>query len=268
MLNRSDPVPLYHQLKRVLVQRILSGQYGYEQAIPSERELIAQFGVSRMTVRMALQALVLEGLLRRERGRGSFVAAARLSRQADRLVGFEELAARGPVVIREEASRPVEPDMVPSSFTLAPGESVHCEERVGLLGEERVMHSMVYVKVPAGAAVTRRLFQEFRSVYPLMEQRFGIQIDHGSRTLEAVPAKKPDVARLGVKLGFPLLLVQTTVTDPAGRVVVFGEARYRSDRWRYVVPFIPRDAGQPAGRAGRTKDRITSHARSGRKTRF
>jgi GntR family transcriptional regulator len=252
MLNRTDPVPLYHQLKRLLAQRILNGQYRHDGAIPSERELIEQFGVSRMTVRMALQALVLEGLLRRERGRGSFVAATRLSRQADRLAGLEEITSRDPVVIREQSARLVESDRIPSGFILAPGDAVYCAERLALLGEERVMHSMVYFRVPASVTVTPHLlqqFREFRSIYSLIEQRFGIQVDHGSRTLEAVAAEKPDVLRLGVRLRSPLLLVRTTVTDTAGRVVVYSEARYRGDRWRYTIPVIPRSADQLAEEA-------------------
>lgn len=71
-LEKSSPIPLYHQLERLLADRIAKGRY--DQVLPGEFELVAEFGVSRGTVRQALQRLTQRGIILRRPGRGSFIA--------------------------------------------------------------------------------------------------------------------------------------------------------------------------------------------------
>ncbi|MBO0794913.1 MAG: GntR family transcriptional regulator, partial [Ktedonobacteraceae bacterium] len=96
-LERSNPLPLYYQLKEVLKQQIRAGHLAPGVAIPSEPELVAQYHVSRATVRQALTELVHEGLLYRQHGRGTFVCEPRVQPQAiSELSSFsEELRRRG-----------------------------------------------------------------------------------------------------------------------------------------------------------------------------
>lgn len=79
-VDRSSFVPLHAQLKNLLQRRIMGGEWAAEQPIPSEPALCERYGVSRITVRRALSDLEAEGFLRRERGRGTFVAASRPTR--------------------------------------------------------------------------------------------------------------------------------------------------------------------------------------------
>lgn len=73
MLNAASPIPLYHQLADILLERIRSGEYRPGQAIPSETALAAQYGIGRPTVRQAMDTLVQKGLILRKRGAGTFV---------------------------------------------------------------------------------------------------------------------------------------------------------------------------------------------------
>jgi GntR family transcriptional regulator len=247
LLNRDDPLPLYHQLKRRLIQEIHSGRFTPDRAFPSERELVEHFQVSRMTVRLALQDLAREGWLRRERGRGSFITPRKLSRQADRLIGFaeDEIAASTPVVIRERSLRLLgATEAVPSCFTRHPACVFYRSERLGVLGDQALMYSMVHLKVPAGTVLTPAMLQEFESFYPLLERRVGITISHGSRTMEAVEARKRDAQVLNVRPKSPLLLVRTTAFDSSGDAVLHSESRFRGDRYQYVVPYIGRRASR------------------------
>lgn len=79
MLDELSPVPLYHQLREILRERIDSGQWQAELPVSTEAELCHEFGVSRATVRQAMQLLVRDGLIRRRRGKGSFAASPRLT---------------------------------------------------------------------------------------------------------------------------------------------------------------------------------------------
>lgn len=74
VLNKNSSIPVYYQLKEIIQKRIQSSEYVEGGIIPSERELAKDFGISRMTVRQALNQMVAEGSLVREKGRGTFVA--------------------------------------------------------------------------------------------------------------------------------------------------------------------------------------------------
>src|SRR5579883_3425261 len=95
-LERSNPLPLYHQLKEVLRQQIRAGHLAPHTAIPSEPELVARYHVSRATVRQALTELVHEGLLYRQHGKGTFVCEPRVQQTVSELTSLsEELRSRG-----------------------------------------------------------------------------------------------------------------------------------------------------------------------------
>src|SRR5688572_22678712 len=96
MLDRTNPTPLHSQLKAVIEGRIESGQWAPEAKVPSERALCDQFGVSRITVRQALQQLVMDRRLLRIHGRGTYVAGTPLKTELLPLMGFsEDMVARG-----------------------------------------------------------------------------------------------------------------------------------------------------------------------------
>jgi len=96
MVNRNHPLPLYYQLMHELRLRIERGEWKPGDLFPPERELSETYGVSRMTVRQALAELVNDGLLRRDQGRGTFVAKPKLRKRLFRLTSFtEDMRARG-----------------------------------------------------------------------------------------------------------------------------------------------------------------------------
>ena len=95
-LERSNPLPLYYQLKEVLRQQIKAGHLAPHTAIPSEPELVSRYHVSRATVRQALTELVNEGLLYRQHGKGTFVCEPRAQQTLSELTSLTtELQRRG-----------------------------------------------------------------------------------------------------------------------------------------------------------------------------
>src|SRR5260221_10459477 len=87
-LERSNPLPLYYQLKEVLRHQIQAGHLAPHTAIPSEPELVARYHVSRATVRQALTELVNEGLLYRQHGKGTYVCEPRVQQTLSELTSF------------------------------------------------------------------------------------------------------------------------------------------------------------------------------------
>ena len=95
-INRQSKLPLYQQLYEVLRGNIMRGEWKPGDLIPAESELIEQYGVSRITVRQVLDMLVQEGLIYRQRGRGSFVAHPTVEQVLQRLVSFtDDMRQRG-----------------------------------------------------------------------------------------------------------------------------------------------------------------------------
>lgn len=82
MINKNSPVPIYHQLEEYIKQQIENGILLEEAVIPSEREFAEKFQISRMTVRQAINNLVSEGYLTRQKGRGTFVNKKRWNKNS------------------------------------------------------------------------------------------------------------------------------------------------------------------------------------------
>lgn len=78
-LNEKSPVPLYYQIKEVILEKIKNGQWKEDQKVPSERELMGEFNVSRATVRQALNELTQEGYIKKKQGKGTFVSKPKLA---------------------------------------------------------------------------------------------------------------------------------------------------------------------------------------------
>ena len=99
ILNTLDPednLPLYQQLQRGIREAIEKRILGPDDALPSERQLAEDLGISRITVRKAIDGLVTEGLLSRRRGAGTFVVAPRVEKSFSRLTSFsEDMISRG-----------------------------------------------------------------------------------------------------------------------------------------------------------------------------
>ena len=96
IIHRNSPIPIYHQLKEILLKKIRTGEWPPGALIPSERELCETYGISRMTARQAITDLVNEGVCYREQGRGTFVSPHKIQQQLQHLSGFtEDIRARG-----------------------------------------------------------------------------------------------------------------------------------------------------------------------------
>src|SRR6476659_2185276 len=92
---RGGPLPRYYQLKEIIRERIMTGEWAPGTLIPSERELCERYGISRMTARQSITELVNEGLLYREQGKGTYVGRPKIAQQLLRLTGFtEDMKAR------------------------------------------------------------------------------------------------------------------------------------------------------------------------------
>lgn len=203
-------------------------------AVPSERLLCEQFGVSRMTVRQAVDALVAEGLLAREQGRGTFVAPRPLD-VAVRLTSFgEEMRRRGMVPssqVLQVHTVPAAAD-VAEALDLLTGERVHHLHRVRLADD--VPMAVEHLWVPATLAPDLLADGAPDSVYEAMRSR-GLSPEWGEDVVGAGEADDEEGRHLGLGPGRAVLRVARR-TFAGQTAYVYSRSSYRADRYSLWVP--------------------------------
>jgi len=239
-IDHDSPVPKYSQLREILLD-LVESELDPDQAIPSEREMSARFGLSRMTVRQAVDHLVSEGRLYRVQGKGTFVARPKIEMPL-RLASFtQDMRARG----LEPGSRDLDRRTDGASAHLAralqigPDDPVHVIER--LRTADGIPMAVERSHIPD--AVAPGLADESladRSLYDVLASTYGVLLDRGEQTIEAGIADPTDAALLDLPAGSAVLLLQRR--SFAGDLPVeFAVSTYRADRYQlHVALEVPR----------------------------
>ena len=229
-------VPHHRRIEQVLRERITSMRPG--DRLPSDTELVAEFGVSRMTARNAMQRLAEEGLVARQPGRGSFVAAPSAHRRADRLMTFsQEMARRGRTPTSRLLVRAIRPSSraEAAALSLPVGEPIVEIRRIRLADSEPMaLESAILVGSCAGAVMTADL--ERGSLHEAIA-RSGQTLRRGIGTVTAAAATAEDARLLDMRRGDPLLVERRVIDDVHGRRIEATESRYPADRYALDVSF-------------------------------
>lgn len=232
-IRRRAPLPYYVQLADVLRDNIAQGHWQPGEALPAESDLGAFFGISRTVVRQALDELVAEGLVHKEKGRGTFVSKPKI---ADLVVhelrGFaDEMAQRGRSVeteILEQRMMPVPPQVAPDLQVSMRSEVVHLE-RVRRVDGEPIVRVDTYLPAPRFAPLAEMDLTD-RSLYQVMVEDFGVFAQGGWRRVEAAPAGAETGALLDVDARSCVLVLTAVTLDQDGVPFEYFRARYRGDR--------------------------------------
>jgi GntR family transcriptional regulator len=238
VLDKSNPLPLYHQLKEVILSRIDSGAWQPGMQLPSERELCDQFGISRITVRQALTELESEGRLARDQGRGTFVAHPRIEQHLTRLTGFtQDMKVRG----QRPGSMVLEALVVRATASVAHRLQLDAANRqVVLLKRLRTANGEPVAVETAylNERLCRGLAQEDlgdRSLYALLTERYGIVPTRAEQQLEAVACPPSEAKLLNVRKGSPVLHLHRTTFSQHHQPFETVESFYRGDKYVFYA---------------------------------
>lgn len=237
MLDRSSPVPLYHQLSEMLLDRILEGHLQPNDAIPTERELIDLCGVSRITVRRALDELERRGFVQRVQGRGTFVRTSQVQRSISRLTSFtEEIKARGmaPDVRLLALRREPATGRVAHALQIEEGRPVWLVKRLRLADKEAIAINISYLYLPPQVEITSDELRSEVSLWSLLSKK-GIMMAEADKTIEATVADSEQSDLLGVPRSAPLLLVEGVVYSGDGTPIEFHQIIGRGDRYKFYL---------------------------------
>jgi len=229
-------VPRYYEIEQALRARVAKLSPG--DPLPSDAELCAEFGVSRMTARNAMTQLVQAGIVQRIPGRGTFVARQPVHRQAGSLISFpDEMRRRGRrprsrlLTRRTRAGTGVET----MSLGLRSGSEVVELVRLRLADEEPIaIEASAFA--PSLAAVLEGADLEGGSLFDTLVGA-GHVPTAGRASLVAEAATATDARHLRIKRGGPLLVERRLIFDQSGRPLELTESRYAADRYALEVSF-------------------------------
>jgi GntR family transcriptional regulator len=206
------------------------------EAIPSERQLSADIGISRLTVRAALDDLAREGYLVRRRGSGTFVSEPKIAQELTMTSFTDDMRRRG----LRPASKTLELRVSPAGARLgrllhvSPSERVVIASRLRLADGESMAIETVHVRETHVPGLTERDLEE-QSFYELLRDRYGIVIVGGEQTIEPTVTDEDESAALGVPLHSPAFRFERITHSQTGEIVEFVESIYRGDRYRLVT---------------------------------
>jgi GntR family transcriptional regulator len=235
---RGPGTTVHGQIEDWLADAIASGQLKPGDRLPTEQELAAWLGVSRMTLRHALAELAQRGLVTRTVGRngGTFVAEPKLVQDLTVLAGFsEQLRKRGLVA----GARVLAASEIPASRAAAialeieVGEPVYEVRRLRLADGKPILieHSLFPARHCPGLLDSRL----DGSLYELLEQKYGQRPHRAKESLEPVTAGVREAEALQVAEGAPLMLVERTAYTRSGVPLEYARDLFRGDRTRVVV---------------------------------
>jgi GntR family transcriptional regulator len=230
---RTSKIPLYLQLYELLRENITQGRWKVGDLIPPEPELIAQYSVSRTTVRQVLDMLVSEGLIYRQQGRGTFVSQPTLEQGLTRIVSFtEDMRQRG----LESSTRVLFSGIVPApaeaaaKLSLSGGDELVRLERLRLANGEplSVEESLL------SHALCPGILQYDFAAYPLrrtLEEKYGIRLARATQVIRAVASTPALSLSLGTPQRSPLLFIERISYSTRGQPVELLHIYFRGDRY-------------------------------------
>jgi GntR family transcriptional regulator len=217
-----------------LTRRIHAGKLRQGDAVPSERELAAEFSVSLMTARHALQQMTTDGLLSRRPNVGTFVAPPRI--HFNKLTSFtEEMLARGlaPQSRILTAVLTTREDEVCSRLSLPAGTELVCIERLRLSGEEPFSIETCYLPARRFDGLLKQNLER-KSLFSTLAGAYGTAITYADEEIDATSADSRTSRLLSVRAGSPILRMRQVLYAKA-EPVIYCAALYRSDRHSVLV---------------------------------
>jgi len=232
-LDRRSGLPLYQQLYEVLRAKISSGAWRPGDMLPTEISLLDQYEVSRATVRQALDALVQEGLIYRERGRGTFVAYPTVQQGLVRIISFtEDMRQRG----FEPSTEVTSAELLPASVDLAKvldiveGDELARIERLRLADGEAMSIEISYLVHRHCPGVLEQDYARY-PLREMLETTYGVQIVRATQAIRAVSASVEIAERLSIKPADAMLHIERVSLSQYGVPVEFLRIYHRGDRY-------------------------------------
>lgn len=235
-VDKNSPIPVYYQLKEDIKRKINKGIWKVGQCIDSERELSDTYCVSRMTVRQALGELVQEGILIREKGKGTFVCEPKV-KQKD-IMSFSDMVKKMGLNLETEIidfKRMPTPENLESLFLF---DEVFRIDRLRIVEGEVIANEIIYIPCDYCGYIDKEKLKY--SFYEILKD-YGYTIDHSEASIEAVLMDEKYKKLFRVKDTVPLIKSSSKNITSDGKLLFIEESVYRSDKYILEVNIYRRE---------------------------
>jgi len=242
-LDRNDYKPLYVQLSELLAEYIRRNDLGEGDLLPSENELISRYEVSRSTVRQAMYHLESKDVIRKLRGKGTFVSDSKNRKCLRGLQSFEETLAEQGIILSNillqfESVYP-SPDCA-KNMRLAPGSRVFLIRRLKISNGEPLALEERFLPIEIGSQLTEADFKE-KPVFDIVETHAKLEIVRVTYTITVTPLSEEEAKLLEVDIGTPALRRIGVYHGRGGMPVMYGSIAFLPDKTELQYEFQKSD---------------------------
>lgn len=241
MINKYSNVPLYSQLKNLIIKKIESGEYQGESKIPSEQELCEHYDISRPTVRQAISELTNNGYLYKEKGKGTFVAKIKSKVDVKNFTGFTDsiLDSQNPGqhdILSLRSIKQTEVPFLENAFGLQNSQlAVFAEVKFITADKKNSILSLNASYIPL--ALFPEIIEDIKAKkpsYDILRGKYPLLPVKTKSSLEVVYTDQSEAQYLQVQTGHPLIKVENLLYSKSGQAVEFIIAKYRADKCQLV----------------------------------
>ncbi|MEC0231383.1 MULTISPECIES: GntR family transcriptional regulator [Paenibacillus] len=232
---KKDGIALYYTVKEKLHEMIEDGNYAPGQQLPTESDLCEKFGVSRTTIRLALNQLKLEGHIYQIQGKGTFVSLPKIEQSVAPYRSFKEhLKGRG----QQIETKVVELTVVSADKRLA--KKLQISEQDAVFRLERIRYadglpllfSITYIPWKVTPGLTKE--ECSGSLYELIRNKFSIQLSHCAESIEPILLDETISKHLDAPIGAPTFLLNTVTYSTDNIPVEYSHEIFRGDRAKFT----------------------------------
>ncbi|WP_339179977.1 GntR family transcriptional regulator [Oceanobacillus sp. FSL W7-1293] len=231
-LDYTNSIPLHVQLKQKIEQNIYNDRYTYK--IPSERELMGEYYVSRSTVRQSIQQLVLEGILMKKPGKGTFVAVSTINDWLGSLSSTSENMEKMGMTPGAKLITSQEIELFGRLKEVTGLEKAHHFKRIRFANDIPMGIERHYYPVSLGKKLAQfNLDQE--AFYELLERELKVKTFQAEQEIRAGISMASDSELLHIPEGSSIMIAERKITDKNGGFVEFERAFYRADMYSFKI---------------------------------
>ncbi|MFJ7726951.1 GntR family transcriptional regulator [Neobacillus sp. NPDC097160] len=237
MEDIKDGSALHLQVKDAIIQLINNGEYKPNSQLPTEADFCEKFGVSRTTVRTALQQLTIDGFIFRKRGSGTFVSGNKVRQTLTTTVDHfsKQITMQGKKPLIKVINLDVLPadEFLSEQLKIKEGEPVNLLERIRFVNDEPIQFEMAYLPWYKTPALKRKGCE--KSLYNQLESQFGLKISKTVESLELMMADDESAEKLKINKGDPCFLLETLAYLSDGSIIEYSRTIYRGDLTHFVI---------------------------------
>lgn len=239
-LDKDSPIPLYFQLKKIILEQIESGKLKTDENIPTESEFIDIFDISRTTVRQAIMELVNEGFLYRAKGKGTFVAKPKLEQDfMQKLESFDEQMIRLNITPSTKVLTLGEvnpPQNVKQAFKLGDNDKTLFLERIRYANDLPIVVVKTYLPLFCREFLDKNLERD--GLYNQLSKNPRTTVIRVRRQLEAILSSDYEEKLLGLNSVSAIQLSITNGFNNNDELIEYSVAYYRGDKNQFVVDLV------------------------------